>query len=340
MPIENVAQLRNHLQTAIELEHSTIPTYLCALYSLTDGDNEQARQVIRGVVMEEMLHLSLAANVLNAVGGNPSLNHRMFVPEYPTRLPHSADRFFVHLERFSPQAIETFLKIERPARPHAPPEADNYHTIGQFYLAIEDALTRLTVEMGERNLFSGDPERQIPEGYYYGGGGELVAVGGLDSALKALTVIVDQGEGIDHTIFDGDHYIFDQDAEAAHYFRFNEIFEERFYTETDTPRSGPTGAVFPVNWDAVYNMGPDPKTSDYPEGSELRGKSDDFNWTYRRLLDTLHDAFNGQPDLLIQAVGMMYDLKYKAVALMRTPVPGKDYNAGPSFEFIGPEPQS
>ncbi|MCH8308915.1 MAG: hypothetical protein IIB17_00285 [Chloroflexi bacterium] len=89
---------------------------------------------------------------------------------------------------------------------------------------------------------------------YWSCGGELVAVGGLDSALKALTVIVDQAERIDHTIFDGDHYIFDQDAEAAHYFRFNEILEERYYTETDSPRSGPTGAVFPVNWGAVYNM--------------------------------------------------------------------------------------
>jgi len=37
MPITTVASLRTHLQWALELEHSTIPPYLCALYSIPDG---------------------------------------------------------------------------------------------------------------------------------------------------------------------------------------------------------------------------------------------------------------------------------------------------------------
>ncbi|MBK6797040.1 MAG: hypothetical protein IPG76_09695 [Acidobacteria bacterium] len=49
--IKNIDDLRAHLQIAIELEHSTIPPYLCALYSIPDGMNVQAAQVIRSVVI-------------------------------------------------------------------------------------------------------------------------------------------------------------------------------------------------------------------------------------------------------------------------------------------------
>ena len=37
MAIRTVEDLREHLQWAIELEHSTLPPYLTALYSIRDG---------------------------------------------------------------------------------------------------------------------------------------------------------------------------------------------------------------------------------------------------------------------------------------------------------------
>ena len=40
--IESIDDLRCHLQVALELEHSTIPPYLCALYSIPDGSNVTA----------------------------------------------------------------------------------------------------------------------------------------------------------------------------------------------------------------------------------------------------------------------------------------------------------
>ena len=79
----DLAKLQSLLQTAIEVEHSTIPAYLCALYSIKDGTNQAAAQIIKSVVLEEMLHMILAANVLNAIGGHPSINHQEFVPNYP-----------------------------------------------------------------------------------------------------------------------------------------------------------------------------------------------------------------------------------------------------------------
>src|SRR2546421_835393 len=56
---------------AVELEHATIPTYLYALYSLQPGGNLKIQSLVRSVVWEEMLHMSLACNVLNAIGGSP-----------------------------------------------------------------------------------------------------------------------------------------------------------------------------------------------------------------------------------------------------------------------------
>jgi rubrerythrin len=69
--IATLESLREHLQWAIELEHSTIPPYLCALYSLDSDRNPEAADVVSSVMVEEMLHLTLAANLRNAVGGRP-----------------------------------------------------------------------------------------------------------------------------------------------------------------------------------------------------------------------------------------------------------------------------
>ncbi len=336
--IKTVKGLRQHLQTAIELEHSTIPPYLCALYSIQEGGNQDAAQVVRSVVMEEMLHMILASNVLNAIGGKPSINHSRFIPEYPTYLPHSNKSFLVNLEKFSPQAIDTFLDIERPAPPDAPPQANKYQTIGQFYEAIEQAL----IELSQKdNIFTGNPRRQVTPEFYYGGGGGIIAITdnknpriALEKSLAALREIVGQGEGVHHSIFDGDHKLFGDEIEYAHYFRFNEIKEGRYYTKHDTPATGPTGKPFPVDWDKVYNMRPNPKMKDYPRGSEVREKAYRFNRIYMGLLNDMHTALNGRPDTLVNAVVRMYDLKYEAVELMKIPV-GKDgATAGPSFEYV------
>lgn len=334
LPANTLKGLRQHLQVAIELEHATIPTYLTAMYSLKEDSNDTARRVIRSVVMEEMLHMSLASNLMNAIGGQPAINNIKFVPEYPTYLPHSDKAFKVNLQKFCRDSIETFLKIEHPGALGAEPQEQDYHTIGQFYEAIKLGLNELVESKGADKVFTGDQSKQLTKDMYYGGGGEVVHVYDLDSAQQAIDEIVDQGEGIHHTTKDGDDEIFGQEAEVAHYFRFNEIYEGRYYTDTDTPKGGPTGDPFPVDWDAVYPIGRNLKTEMYPQGSGLREKSHAFNQTYRRLLDVLHDAFNGKPKKLVDAVGEMYNLKYQALALMQTPVPGTFYNAAPTWEFV------
>src|SRR5688572_31316287 len=66
LSIGGVPAICDALQQAIELEHSTIPPYLYALYSLDENLNGEIADIIQSVAVEEMLHLTLAANVLNA----------------------------------------------------------------------------------------------------------------------------------------------------------------------------------------------------------------------------------------------------------------------------------
>jgi len=336
MAITTVASLRTHLQWALELEHATIPAYMCALYSIKEGHNKEASEVILSIFMEEMLHMGLVANLLNAIGGSPKLDYPEFIATYPTPLPHSDESFEVPLGKFSREGIEPFLNIERPAAHSGQPEDHNYESIGQFYESIEIGFQYLADKLGADQVFTGNIENQISsDTTYYGGAGRIIAVTDLQSALAAMTEIVEQGEGLDHgSIFDGDRNMFHPERdEIGHYFRFQEILHGQYYQKTDTAKSGPTGDKFDVDWSAVYNMRPNPSSNDYPEGSEVHLRMNAFNESYSDMLRMLERCFNGEPDLLAPSVGTMYELKTKAVELMQMPSGDGKTTAGPSFEY-------
>jgi hypothetical protein len=60
-----------------------------------------------------------------------------------------------------------------------------------------------------------------------------------------------------------------------------------------------------------------------------------FTDAYSSLLNALHTAFNGQPDWINVAIGLMYEFKMIAVSLMQTPAgDGSKMTAGPTFEYI------
>jgi hypothetical protein len=330
MRITDLHSLQDHLQEALEIEHATIPPYLCALYSIPEGTNREAASVIRSVVMEEMLHMILVANVMNAVGRKPVLAKEGFIKPYPGPLPHSDDSFVVELLPFSERALNIFLKIERPAKAGAPPQPERFHTIGQFYEAIEEALTRLTKEMGPSRVFTGIEADQVPPGrWYYGGGGQVVPVIDLESALRALKEVTDEGEGLDHTIWDGD-----KSEELAHYFRFAELREQRCFLPEDTEKSGPSGPELPVDFGVVAPMRPNPRSDDYRGHPAIHRQMVKGNRIYTRLLRQLQTALTGTPDALRDAVPIMYEFRYQAEALMRIPSPlSPGMTVGPSFEF-------
>src|SRR5207244_10588892 len=133
--------------------------------------------------------------------------------------------------------------------------------------------------------------RQLgPEAFHYDGGGMVIRVTDLASALHALSEIVEQGEGMDHqSVWDGDHSMFHPEREeVSHYFRFQQVMLGRQFKRGDTPQSGPTGDPVDVDWDAVYNVRPNPKLADYPRGGDIHNKMLAFNRTYCDLLRLMH----------------------------------------------------
>src|SRR3954447_6729492 len=293
-PIGTVESLRRHLQWAVELEHATLPSYLCALYSIDGDRNRDAADVVGSVFVEEMLHLALAANVLNAVGGRPRLDKGGLLPAYPRSLPHGDKSFELSLLPFGSDALDMFLQLERPEPQGAPAEADTYETIGQFYDAVEDGLRDLCRREGEDAVFSGDPTRQVSSGPFAHTAGRLIAVSDLDSALAALEEIVEEGEGSSRggDVWDGEQDIFHPERdEVAHYYRFEELRVGRRFRRGDTPQSGPTGDRVAVDLDCVRPMRPNPRLADHPPDHPVREAQDAFNCTYCALLDTLEEAF-------------------------------------------------
>jgi len=336
--ISSLESLRIHLQRAIELEHSTIPPYLCALYSIREGHNAEAIEVLSSVMVEEMLHLTLAANLLNAVGGQPRLDAPAMLPNYPHPLPHGDRSFEISLLRFGQEALETFLKIEQPSAEDAPPEGDNYRTIGQFYEAIKQGFQEVSAILGEESVFCGNPARQVTEQHFYSSNGRTIAVNSLQTALAALNEIVEQGEGANHVqVWDGDSDVFHPERDqVAHYYRFQELKLRRRYRRGDTPRSGPTGEPISIDWDAILPMKPNPRVSDYLPGNPVRVAQEEFNRSYCRLLQFLEQAFTGSPRTLEKAIGTMYSLKSQAQALMQMQINDGFATAGPTFEYVAP----
>ncbi len=341
--IRDLQGLKRHLYAALQLEHATIPPYLTALYSIKPGKNAEAAQIIRTVAVEEMLHLTLVGNVMNAIGGEVDLTKPGFVPSYPAYLPDGEEDFSVSIRPFSKEAIETFLKIERPAElnegeiktisrtPHpkgiaagrvTDEGAEHFFSIGEFYQAIEAGLKFLHAQMGDA-LFCGDPAKQIGPEYYYSGGGGLIEVHDIDTALAALDLIAEQGEGVHN-------HIFDEDGEISHYYRFHQLIAGAYYREDYEPHK-PTGAPVEVDWDAVYPVRPNLRLTDIVL-EDLREKAAAYNTDYARFLQTLTRAFGGEPPLFIEAVNEMFHLKDGFGQLVRSPL-GNGEHAAPTFEI-------
>jgi ferritin-like protein len=334
--------LRNHLQWAIELEHFTIPPYLCALYSLDSDRNPDAAEVVRSVLVEEMLHVTLAANLLNAVGGHPQLDTPRMLQGYPRSLPHGDRSFKVPLLRFSPEAIEVFLRIERPAPVGALPESDRYETIGQFYDATRQGLRDLSTDLSAATVFCGDPARQVTSEVYSGGGGRVIPVYDLPSAIAALDEVVEQGEGASHVqVWDGDCDVFHPEREqVAHYYRFMELKLGRRYQRGDTPRSGPSGEAITIDWAGVRPMRDNPRRGDYAPESSIAAAQMAFNCSYCMILQRLEQAFRGNPQALGATIGDMYRLKPQAESLMQMRTADAISTAGPTFEYVPHELRS
>ena len=151
------------------------------------------------------------------------------------------------------------MQVELPEVPNAQPEPDAYHTLGQFYKAIEQgqslfyfAYGLFTTKAGFSYLAQTTPTlfasgsvayQFAPDSVFsppVADAGGIVQVADLTSALQALSTIVAQGEGAPP----GGDFDDPTRAEKDHWAIFSEL------------RNGS------ATWD-VYPTVTDPKTEDY-----------------------------------------------------------------------------
>jgi hypothetical protein len=335
MQLDSAADLMQALQVAIELEHSTIPPYLCALYSIKQGANVEVAELIRSVVIEEMLHMALVCNILISLGGKPNIGHAKFVPTYPGALPGGLRAgLIVRLRRCSIEQVrDCFMSIEEPEETLAIrrkqltpryPFDPHLFTIGWFYDEVKKSLTELS-KQGQ--ITFGHTELQVSE---WSGLGKLYVITSLKDALAAIDEIQEQGEG--RGPLDPD----DAERELAHYYKFAEIVAGRRLVRSGGKFSY-TGTPIPFDPDGIWPMMDDPNVVLYPPGSRAQILSLQFAQTYQALLKGLNRTFNGEPSYLPEAIGQMYSLDLAARQLMQTPSGLKEgTTAGPSFQLPVP----
>ncbi|HJQ38802.1 MAG TPA: ferritin-like protein [Thermoanaerobaculia bacterium] len=321
--------LHDLLQRAIELEHATIPPYLTAAYSLKGSTNATIRDLIRNIATEEMLHMAIVANVLNAIGGRPQIDTPEFIPKYPAPLPMSVGGgLIVGLRKFSKDLVyDVFMKIEGALDPKEFPftlkkvAAPSFATIGQFYAAI---ITKIE-ELGD-DIFTGEPARQVIVDAGFPSE-QLFPITNVKTAVQALKRVVTEGEGTPESPLDDEN-------EPAHYYGFEQIYRGKFLVPDPEHGFAFNGDDIPFKADDVWDLPDNPKVADYAEGSAARRSVEAFNKVYSDMLRSLQRTFDGAPNEIGTAISFMTLLKRTARTVVATPDPETGKQLGLTFEYV------
>lgn len=325
-PLATVEDAWAMLQTAIGVEFGTLPPYLYSMFTILPGQNLEAAARIKSVVLQEMIHMCLACNILNALGGDPLLE----APKYPGPLPGDigppgGKPLTIQLFPFSEEAMAQAMAIERPADPLDIPvlettaKAVPTMTIGQFYDALDAFLKTLPPEVWKQG------RHQITDSQFFAG--QLFAINNYDDAHRAIHDIVSEGEGAEDNPLDFQN-------EVAHYYRFGEVFHDRVLTKADNPEGYTFGpAKLGIDWSAVYPAITDPGTHDFSyDPPAARAAQDACTAAYSQMVDALQRAMTGDAGQLGHAVRYMFDLRRTAQVALTTPL-ADGRVAGPAFLY-------
>ena len=257
--VEHREQLIYLLREAAELEHTILCEYLFAAFTMKQRLDEgltvaqltavdRWRKTILTVAKQEMLHLTLVQNLLTSIGAAPHLSR----PNLPTAAKHFPAGVQIALVPFGERALKHFLFLERPegvalddpdaqlaieragplmADDDIVPAPQAFATVGHLYRAIDVGFAWLTATLGQVKLFIGPaPAQTSPDVMHWDG---LVAVTDLESAHKAIDVVVEQGEGATG------------DWREAHFGKFLEIYDEFLALRASDPAFEPARPVLP-----------------------------------------------------------------------------------------------
>ena len=283
--ITSLPDLKDALQTAMQLEFSTIPPYLCAQWSI-NADPAGVGDMIESVVVQEMYHFALAGNMLTAIGGMPSIANAAFIPGYPTNvLPGGiAQKLAVDLKPLTPDQVQVFMQIEYPEFPPVAFAAAPA-TIGAFYDTIADGITTLNPAIN-LNAFAVNS-------------GEATPIKSIDDALQAISLIKGEGEG---TMGSPDQPPAGNTT-FAHYYLFKEIFTQKTLVQDAAGHWSFTGAAIQF-----------PTWFDFQQSTVTPSPSLAFNQAVSQLLISLQACWTSgaKPN-----IGAMFNLQKLGAALIK-----------------------
>ncbi|KAF8555878.1 hypothetical protein OG21DRAFT_1483577 [Imleria badia] len=314
--------IKKDLAMALKIELATIPLYLYAMHSIRIDDTEEGkngaatRARIAVIVQQEMLHLALAGNVFTSLDSDGHLGPKLYSEEYLVHYGRDDILFFeipLKLEPCHKKSLELFMKLESPyIEPPDDGEAEHIpkaslwdnelhdgiardsRSIGEFYAKLKSDVTR-TTHWGNRDY-------QFSPAEFFGS--NMVQVTDMESALKALDIITEQGEG-----YGSD--------EKAHYQMFIELWNH-------------------VDW-KCWPVPSSPTTEDYRNSPFVYQLALAHNATFCYLLITIQRTWtvSGTSDrhalnrnnhaIMLNVLGPLGDFMAKQ--------PFNGGTAGPPFEF-------
>jgi hypothetical protein len=345
-------QLIHVLTEAAEIEHNLLCSYLYAAFSMKRGVEEglssteaaavsRWRESVMSVALEEMAHLALVNNLLVFVGGAPHFNR----PNFPVPPGYHPAGFTVRLTPFDADTLEHFLYVERPAgapladgakfvEPAAPPReppptritpsAEDYGTIGELYEMIERELKALFRDRGDAAIARRSGKRQLgPDIVELPG---LTALASLDDALRALQVIVEQGEGAR------------QESSTSHFARFSAIKAEWHKLRIANPEFRP---AHPAAHDPVMRVPPKGEKRIWITAPQARARLDLASGIYAALVAVLYQLYEPAGEATRKALAgcalaLMSVLTVLGEALARMPSSPEHPGVNAGLTFTSP----
>jgi len=186
----------------------------------------KAGATIMSVAIEEMLHMALACNLKRALVGMPQLVGKS-PAAYPAQLRGHLPGLEIPLRRFGLAQLDVFKQIELPEKPvlRGAPDPDptlDWSSLGELYDWIGNQIKH-HVTKEDFAQFKDCPQLEPNQGYYatnnvntlyydkdhkprftnkdadpknpHGSAGDLIRIVDVPSALAAIDIIVEQGEG-------------------------------------------------------------------------------------------------------------------------------------------------
>ncbi|MCI5210261.1 MAG: hypothetical protein D3910_16045 [Candidatus Electrothrix sp. ATG2] len=189
--------VQEHAQAAVAVEFYTLPFYITAMCSVKEEYCE-AVQIIHSVIVEEMLHLQLAANLCLALDTAPNFKPPQYGSDIPYICPYnpeSGECAFLNatLGPLNDTTLNTMLDIETPEQTQLRQDLDHtfpqypYHSIGEMYDALIFGINSVGV-----NQFRWNSEHQQchweKQNFHQ-------IIDSYPKAQDAVQAIVNQGEG-------------------------------------------------------------------------------------------------------------------------------------------------